>query len=133
LAEISKSGTPSVSSVGIDPGSQKAPTLLTGEAIAAGDACYVKNDGLIWRSTGAAANAAAKVRGFAPTKANSGEPLTLVYHVVFQYGSGLTPGADYYLSGTVVGGIADAASTGGTTPIGYAVDATRIFVMNSRY
>lgn len=133
MADIAKSGTPSVSTLGLDPGSQKLPTLLTGEAIAAGDACYIKNDGLIYRSTGAAANAAAKVRGFAPTKANSGESLTLVHSCVFQYGSGLTPGADYFLSGATAGALADAASTGGTAPIAYAVDATRIHVKPSGY
>jgi hypothetical protein len=133
MADIAKSGTPSVSTVGIDPGSQKAPTLLCGENIAAGDACYIKNDGLIYRSTGAAANAAAKVRGFAPTKANSGESLTLVHNVVFNYGSGLTPGADYYLSGATAGALADAASTGGTAPIAYAIDATRVYVKASGY
>lgn len=77
--------------------------------------------------------AAAKVRGFAPTKANSGESLTLVHNVVFNYGASLTPGADYYLSGSVVGGIADAQSIGGTGPVGYAVDATRIYVKPSGY
>jgi len=133
VAEIAKSGTPSVTTIGLDPGSQKLPTLLTGEAIAAGDACYVKNDGLIWRSNGAAVAAAAQVRGFAPYKANSGETLTLVHACVFQYGAALTPGADYFLSGTVPGGLADAASTGGTGKIGYAVDATRIFVKASGY
>jgi hypothetical protein len=133
MADIAKSGTPSVSTVGINPGAQKLPTLPCGENIAAGDACYIKNDGLIYRSTGAAANAAAKVRGFAPTKANSGEVLTLVHAVVFQYGAGLTPGADYYLSGATPGALADAASTGGTAPIGYAIDATRIHVRQSSY
>jgi hypothetical protein len=133
MADIAKSGTPSVSTIGLDPGSQKLPTLLAGENIAAGDACYVKNDGLIWRSTGAAANAAAIVRGFAPTKANSGEALTLVHNCVFNYGSGLTPGADYYLSGATAGALADAASTGGTGKIAYAIDATRISVKASAY
>ncbi|MGI9061604.1 MAG: hypothetical protein ACR2H5_23855 [Ktedonobacteraceae bacterium] len=133
MAEIAKSGVPSLSSIGLDPGTQKLPPLYTGEAIAAGDACYIKNDGTIWRSTGAAVAAAAKVRGFAPTKANVGEVLTLVKEIWFAYGAALTPGADYYLSGTVVGGIADAASTGGTAPIGYAIDATRVYVTQSRY
>jgi hypothetical protein len=133
LAEISKSGIPSLATVGPDPGACKLPTLLAGEAIAAGDACFIKSDGLVWRSTGAAVAAAAKVRGFAPTKANAGEPITLVYHVVLNYGSGLTPGADYYLSGATVGGLADAASTGGTGAIGYAIDATRIYVRQSTY
>lgn len=132
MADIAKSGTPSVTTLGLDPGTQKLPTLLTGEAIAAGDACYIKSDGLIWRSIGTAVNAAAKVRGFAPYKANAGESLTLVKECVFNYGASLTPGADYFLSATV-GAIADAASTGGTGPIGYAIDATRIYVRASTY
>ncbi len=133
MAEIAKSGTPSVASVGLDPGSQKLPTLPAGENIAAGDACYIKNDGTIWRSTGAAVAAAAKVRGYAPMKANAGEVLTLVKECVFQYGAALTPGATYFLSGTVVGGLADVASTGGTGEVAYAIDATRIQVKASAY
>lgn len=133
MAEIAKSGTPSLATVGPDPGACKLPTLLAGENIAAGDACYIKSDGLVWRSTGAAVAAAAKVDGFAPTKANAGEPITLVYHVALNYGSGLTPGARLYLSGATVGGLADAASIGGTAPVGFAIDATRIFALQSRY
>jgi hypothetical protein len=133
VAEIAKSGTPSLATVGPDPGACKLPTLLAGEAIAAGDACYIKSDGLVWRSNGAAVAAAAKVNGFAVTKANAGEPITLMYHVILNYGAGLTPGASYFLSGTVLGGIADAASTGGTAPVGFAIDATRVFVTQSRY
>jgi len=132
MADIAKVNQPSVTTIGLDPGTQKLPTLLTGEAIAAGDACYIKSDGLIWRSIGTAVNAAAKVRGFAPYKANAGESLTLVKDCVFQYGSGLTPGASYFLSGTV-GALADAASTGGTSEIAYAIDTTRIYVRASTY
>ena len=133
MADIAKSGTPSVSTIGLDPGSQKLPPLYAGENIAAGDACYIKNDGLVYRSTGAAANAAAKVRGFAPTKYNQGDPITLVQRCTFNYGSSLTPGADYYLSGATAGALADSASTGGTAPIAYAIDATRIYVFQSNY
>jgi hypothetical protein len=53
--------------------------------------------------------------------------------VNFRYGAGLTPGATLYLSGTVAGGLADAASTGGTAPIGFVIDATRIRVWAARY
>jgi hypothetical protein len=87
----------------------------------------------VWRSTGAAANAAAKVRGWAAEAAKAGEAVTLYHNVRFRYGAGLSPGADYYLSGTVAGGIADAASTGGTAPIGFAVDDTRVHLMLSAY
>jgi hypothetical protein len=132
VADIAKSGSPTLSTLGPDPGSCKLPTLYAGEAIAAGDACYIKSDGKVWRSIGTAANAAAKVNGFAAMDCPSGEAVTLFYHVCFRYGAGLTPGIPVYLSVTA-GAIADAASTGGTAPIGFVVDATRIYLFQSRY
>lgn len=132
LADISKSGTPSLSTVQPCPAHQIAG-LLAGEALAAGDACYIKSDGLVWKATGAAANAAAKVDGFAAMAAASGEAVTLVFDVNLRYGSGLTPGARYYLSGATAGALADASSTGGTAPVAFAIDATRIRVLQSRY
>jgi hypothetical protein len=132
MADIAKSGTPSLSSV--LPGQDKTISgLLAGEAIAAGDACYIKSDGKIWKSTGAAANAAAKVDGFAAQAASVGEAVTLVFEVNFRYGAGMTPGARIYLSGATAGAIADAASTGGTAPVGFCIDATRVRVWQSRY
>lgn len=133
MAEIAKSGIPSLSTQ-TPPNSCFVGGLVAGEAIAAGDACYVKtSDGKVYKSTGAAANAAAKVRGFAPIAASLGEAVTLLHDVNFAYGAALSPGADLFLSGTVAGGLADAASTGGTAAVGYVVDATRIHVYESRY
>jgi hypothetical protein len=132
LADIAKVGSPTLSTLGPSPGSNKLPTLYAGEAVAAGDACYIKSDGKVWRSTGTAANAAAKVNGYAATDCPSGEAITLLFHVVFRYGSGLTPGIQVFLSATA-GAIADAATTGGTSPIGFVVDATRIYLYQSRY
>lgn len=133
MAEIAKSGTPSMSSV-TPPQNDYIVGLLAGEAIAAGDACYIKaSDGRIWRSTGAASNAAAKVRGFALLPSAAGEAVTLVKNVNFRYGAALTPGTDVFLSGSVTGGLADAASTGGTAAVGYVVDATRIYLKASSY
>jgi hypothetical protein len=131
MAVIAKSGTPSLSSV--LPGQDKTISgLLAGEAIAAGDACYINADGKVYKSTGAAANAAAKVDGFAAREAGIGEAVTLVFDVNFRYGSGMTPGARIYLAATA-GLIDNAATTGGTAPIGFCVDATRIRVWQSRY
>jgi hypothetical protein len=132
VAAVSKSGTPSLASV-LPPQNCQLAGLLAGEAIAAGDACYINASGAIVRSTGAAANAAAKVRGYAAEAVASGEAVTLVWDVNLRYGSGLTPGADYYLSGTTPGGLDTVASTGGTAPVAYAVDATRVRVFQSRY
>jgi hypothetical protein len=134
MSAVAKSGNPSLSSMNLDPGAQKLPAFIAGEALNAGDACYIKaSDGLVYRSTGAAANAAAKVRGFAPTLINIGEPVSLIFNVALSYGSGLTPGSDYYLSGTTAGGLDTATSTGGTAPIAFAIDATRVYVFQSGY
>lgn len=133
MADIAKSGVPSVSTRTPCAAHQVGSGLLAGEDIAAGDACYIKNDGKVYRSTGAAVNAAAKVDGYATKLAKSGEAVTLFDGADFQYGSGLTPGARYYLSGATAGALADAASTGGTGIIAYAIDTTRVRLMASRY
>lgn len=109
--------------------------LRAGEAVAAGDACYIKGaDGKVYKSVGTTTNAAAKVDGWAPVAAASGEAVTLMTDVEFHYGASLTPGARYYVSATTSGGkIADASSAGGTAPVAFAIDSTRIRVLQSRY
>jgi hypothetical protein len=131
MAQIAVSGVPSLSSV-TPPQSSQIVGLLAGEAIAAGAPCYIKSDGKAWNSNGTAANAAAKVDGWAAAAAAVGEAVTLYFDVNFRYGSGMTPGARIYLSATA-GTISDAATTGGTAPIGFVIDATRIRVWQSRY
>lgn len=133
MADVAKSGTPSLSTRLPCAGHNVGSGLTAGEAIAAGDACYIKSDGKVWKATGASANAAAKVDGFAAMAAALGEAVTLFTDVTFRYGAGLTPGARYYLSGATAGALADAASTGGTAPVAFAIDATRIRVLSSRY
>lgn len=134
MAEITRMTGPSLSSL-LPDSSQKISGLVAGEDLAMGDAAYIKGaDGKVWKSTGAAANAAAKVDGWVLVNASAGEACTLVHDMNIQYSNSLlTPGARYYLSGTVPGGIADAASTGGTAPVAFAVDTKRIHCMLSRY
>src|ERR1051325_7509641 len=128
MAAISKVGTPTISTIGPCNGRRVGSNLFAGETIGAGDPCYIKaSDGLVYRSTGAAANAAAKVRGWAAAGYVAGDPVTLYEAVEMRYGSGMTPGADVFLGATAAA-LADAASTGGTAPIGFVVDATRISV-----
>lgn len=133
MAAVAKSGTPSLCSQ--TPGREhQISGLKAGEAIAAGDACYVKAaDGLVWLSTGAAANAAAKVRGFAFAAAQAGEAVTLYAGVNWNYGAALTPGTDLFLSAATAGALSDVATTGGTAPIGFVIDATRVHLYASRY
>lgn len=133
MAEIAASATPSLASVE-PPASNRITGLVAGAVLRAGDACYIAaSDGKVYPSTGAAATAPAKVHGWAAMAAAIGDGITLFFEVNIRYGAGLTPGAAYFLSGTNAGGIADAASTGGTGIIAFAVDATRLHVMLSRY
>lgn len=104
-----------------------------GEALGAMDALRLGSDGLVYKASGAAANANAKVRGFADQDTPVGEAVTLLHGVLVRYGVGLTIGASLYLSGTVAGGLADAPSVGGTGEIAFVFSDTMIFIRQSDY
>lgn len=132
MAAVVKTGRPSLSSV-LPPQNCQIAGLRAGEALGAGDMVYIKSDGLIWLSTGAAANAAAKVDGAAAEACQVGEAVTVFRHVNFRYGAGLVPGTRLFLSAATPGGLSDTATTGGTAPIGFVVDATRVHIHGSYY
>lgn len=131
MAEIAKAGVPSLATV--TPAHEHQLVGIAGEDLGAGDACFIKtSDTKIYRSSGAAANANAVVDGYPPVPFKAGQSVTLYKNVVFGYGSGLAAGTFLYLSGTVAGGLADAASTGGTTPIGRVLpDGMQVFLKSS--
>lgn len=131
MAEIVKTGVPSLASLTVQ--NESISGLFAGEALGAFDAIYVNADGKVYKATGAAANAAAKVRGFAAQAVSAGEAVTIYTNPRVRYGTGLTPGANLFLSGTVAGGLADAASTGGTGMVGFVVDATRVQLYTGKY
>ncbi|MFN7949443.1 MAG: hypothetical protein U0Z53_29070 [Blastocatellia bacterium] len=131
--KINKSGTPSLATT-LPGNNSKLTGRIAGEDLDLFDACYIKaSDGKVYRSSGAAANAAAKVRGYAATKAKAGEAVTLIWNVSVRYGSGLAPGTSVYLDDSAPGAINDAPTTGGTGEIGFVVDATRIYLTRSTY
>lgn len=124
MALIAKSGTPSLASP-LPTGGDLIRGLKAGEAIEAGDICYIASDGTVKRSDGTAADAKAVGFGIAAGKAPVGEAVTLYRNVSFHYGAGLTPGAPYYV-GATAGRLDTAATTGGTVVVARAIDATRI-------
>lgn len=134
MAAVAKSGNPSLASV-MPPANNRITGLFAGQNINVGDACYIASTGLVMQSIGTAANAAAEVDGFSLVNALSAQndAVTLVFDVVLNYGSGLTPGAKLYVSGTVAGGLDTAVSTGGTKEVARCIDTTRIYVQRSRY
>jgi hypothetical protein len=118
VAEIGKFVTPSLATK-LPCDAHRTHNLFPGEDLAAGDACYISATG-VRRSTGAAAAPAAKVDGFVMIdyKVAGNQPVTLYHGVEMAYGAAtLVPGTRLFVSGTVVGGLADAASTGGTAPV----------------
>lgn len=132
MAAVAKSGTPSLSTT--HPASE---VLRTGKraavAIAAGDALTILSNTTVGLASGAAANAAAVVHGFAAVAAGVGDSVTLLGRgAMMHYGAGLTAPTDFYLSGTVPGGLDTVASVGGTVPIACAWDATQIVLLPNR-
>lgn len=103
-------------------------TMVAGQALLAGAPCHIESDGTVHMSNGTAANADAVVLGFTTKAYVVGEPVTLFGQgTVLEYGSGLTPGATYFL-GTTDGRLDTAATTGGTRGIAVALDSKRIMV-----
>lgn len=122
MADIAKVVRPTIVAV-TPPIFLPALPIVAGEAIAVGDSIYIKSsDGKWWRSTGAANDANAASWGIALDDYEVGEVVKDYARpgCLLRYGSGLTPGARYYVSATA-GAIADAASTGGLLPVARAL------------
>ena len=110
--------------------------LYAGEAIAGGDACYVKAaDNMVYLGLGDD-ETTALIAGFAAMPASMGEAVTLLHGVMFGYGpkvssTDMAGGKPLYLSGTVDGGLADAASAAGTAPIAFTTGDGRIYALGN--
>lgn len=86
--------------------------------IPAGTPCYfVSGTTTLAPSYGVALNAASVVDGWTMTDYKAGDVATLYENVSFGYGNNIVAGQNYFLSGSVVGGLATTASTGGLKPI----------------
>lgn len=126
---IAKSGTPSLSTVQPPQNTVVGSGMKAGEAIAAGDLCYIASDGDANLCDSDAA-ATARCDGIAVREAANGEPVTLMRYVELHYGSSLTPGTLLYVGGTA-GRLDDAPNAYGKTPVALVIDASRIFFFGS--
>lgn len=108
---------------------QRCGDLYAGEALGAVVPCYIKaSDGKVYQSNGTAANEAAKFDGFTPRACRIGDAVTLVgIGARFRYGTGLTIGADLFVSATA-GALSDTATTGGVRAIARVMTSTDIRV-----
>lgn len=127
MALITKSsfnGSPLDMTTGVN--AVKDGPYVAGEALDAAAPCYIKSDGKVWMSNGTGANAAGAVHGWTAEAVAVGDPVTLFgLGVVFDYATGLTPGAILY-TGATAGRLDGSATTGDTTGIAVAVSATKI-------
>lgn len=128
MAEVSKTGVPTPCNP-LAVQQHSITGLYAGELIAGGDAVYIKeSDGLVYKTSGAAATEPARCRGFAAKVASVGEAVTILrdgVHVAYGPNTTGVPtpaGRSLFLSGTVAGGLADTASVGGTTAVAFVID-----------
>lgn len=103
--------------------------LVAGEALLTAAPCYIKaSDGKVYMSNGTAATEPAELDGFTGKTYAAGEPVTLWGRgCIFEYGTGLTPGAVYFI-GATAGRLDAAATTGDAVGVARSISATHIRV-----
>lgn len=98
---------------------ERLPPGKTGSAAVKAGPIYLKSDGKWANSSGAAANAAAKVHGWALKNYAANSPIDPYKSPTMPWGPvDATPGAPLYLSATA-GELDTAATTGGTVPVAF--------------
>jgi hypothetical protein len=111
------------------------PPLIAGEPIGPMDACFINpTDSRVYRSFGAVtytgvapsatAAQAGRVMGFAKEQVfTAGEPVTLVHSLDVEYvllTAAIGSGKPLFVSDTVFGGLADAATSTGTAAVAFS-------------
>lgn len=111
---------------------QVSGDLYAGEALDACAMCRIAADGLVYMSNGTANDALARFTGVTNRAVAIGQPVTLYRNGArFGYGTGLTPGAQYFVAATA-GRLDTAATTGGLTSVAEAINTTDIQIICMR-
>jgi hypothetical protein len=127
MAAVTKASDAHIDAMSADKAFHIAGDLFAGEDLAACDFCYIKgSDGLVYRTSGAAANEAARFAGVTPKAVKSGQIVDLLgLGLEMRYASsGLTPGAMLFIGAT--GGLDTAATTGDAVGIAQCINDTDI-------
>ena len=102
-------------------------SMTTGEALSAGNLVYISGTGTVLKAD---ANAVAKAAlGYVTASAASGAAVTVFFEGTISGLTGLTPGAAYFLSDTITGGVTLTIPTAAgdiVQVVGYAVSATEL-------
>ena len=105
-------------------------SYLAGEAITAGQACYVKSDGKLWKSQCDGTAAEATFAGIALNGAAAEQPVQMVVEGLITIGATVVAGT-IYVVGSVAGGIcpwASLATPNYVSVVGYATTSGILFV-----
>jgi hypothetical protein len=123
MAAIAKrTGTYHPSMCSSDPPPSKKTNGKAGELLDWCDQLYLHTDGKYYKAIGAAANAAARVRGQAFKPADPDEACSVYKGCRFAYcATAQTPGIDVFLSGTTPGGL-DTVATAGNPAVGFVTE-----------
>lgn len=125
MAEITKRAKPSVDASSAMY-ADYVSGLFAGENLTAASPVRIDEDGLVYNAVDGD-----EFDGVTPKQYNAGEPVTIYGQGArIGYGSGLTPGARYYLSETA-GRLEDAPVTEGAVPVAKAVSSTDIQITRS--
>lgn len=104
--------------------------LLAGEAIAKGEAVYIKSDGKVWLAVAAADDAANHAVGLAASGAAADEAITILSEpAIFDYSTGMSPGIPLYVSASVPGGLDTVATLSHPQAFAQVIDANRIRIV----
>lgn len=128
MASITKAATADVDMTMLLHARQ-IPDLVAGEDIPVCSPVYIKaSDGKVYRANGTAATEPATVHGFVARNVKTNQAITVFKSMrVLWAATGLTPGSKVFL-GASAGGLDTAATTGGTAPIGHAINATDLYL-----
>lgn len=133
MALVTVSSTADFDAISAATAPQISDGLVAGEDIGSATQritpCYIKaSDGKVYMTNATAAGEAARLAGFCCRFAKAGEPVTLIgIGLKFEYATGLTPGAVYFLAATA-GRLDTAATTGDAVGVVQAITATAMRV-----
>lgn len=124
-------GTPTddaVNRLQVDGGSAEYLTLTAGETVAAGDLCYFKSDGKMWKADADAESTTQGLLGIASAAISADASDRFLTRGIWTT-TGLTQASEYYVSLTAAGWTTTKPSTSNQVvrSIGYALSTTQLY------
>lgn len=113
---------------------QKTGSFTAGETVVAGDLCYFKSDGKMWKTDADAESTSQGLLGIATAGITAESSGTFLMEGVYTT-TGLTAASEYYISATAAGWTATKPSTTNQVvrSLGYALSTTQLYFNPDNY